>query len=101
MKLGTFRKQPNEKRRYLVEYKEALLAGDGIVSATATVDPPGELSAITAHTGDAVTVVCEGGVDGTKYKVTLTVTTTDAHERWKTSCSSRSRKSEHTALADF
>jgi hypothetical protein len=76
MKLGTFDKQPNEKRRYGVSYKDVLEVGDAIISATAVVEPANELAAATEFSSDFLNVICTGGVDGTKYKVTVTVTTT-------------------------
>jgi len=80
MKLGTFEKQPNEKRRYGIDYEAALGEAEVIVSASAVADPAGELVVSTEYQDTFVNLICSGGVDGTKYKVTVTVTTTASKE---------------------
>lgn len=81
MKLGTVKKQPNEKRRYGVDYTDALDPGDLVESVSAVVAPAGELTVTVTTDGIyAVRATCEGGVDGATYKITLTVTTTNSNE---------------------
>jgi len=80
MKLGTFTKQPNEKRRYGISYEDALGDGEVIINASASADPVGELTVTTEYLDNFVNLICVGGLDGTKYKVTVTVTTTATKE---------------------
>lgn len=80
MKIATVKKQPNEKRRYGIDYSEALDPGDLIESVGAVVEPAG-LTALATTDGDtSVRVVCDGGDDNANYKITLTVTTTNTNE---------------------
>lgn len=81
MKIGTVKKQPNEKRRYGIDYSEALDPGDLIESVAAVIEPPAEMTALATTDGDtSVRVVCENGNDNATYKITLTVTTTNSNE---------------------
>lgn len=82
MKIGTVKKQPNEKRRYTIEYKDALDPGDLVESvAVQAIVPAAELTALATTDGDtSVRVVCEAGNTSTTYKITLTVTTTNSNE---------------------
>jgi len=81
MKIATIKKQPNERRRYGIDYSEALDAGDLIVNATTAVSPSGlTATAGVSGNGDFINLVCEGGTDGQVYKITMTVTTTDGNE---------------------
>ena len=79
MKIATVKKQPNEKRRWAINYEDALDDLDQIISVGVNVEPAG-LTASATGTGGEVRVVCQGGTDGVTYKVTLTVTTTDTNE---------------------
>lgn len=77
--LGRFQKQPDEILDYDVDYTEWF---SNRADAPATVDP----IAVTAEagitvvgssiTGNVVKVILSGGVAGTKYKVTVRLTTT-------------------------
>jgi len=78
-KIATVKKQPNEKRRYGIDYSNALDANDEIISATALSSPVGLTVGIGLYP-EYINVICEGGADGVTYKVTLTVTTTESHE---------------------
>jgi hypothetical protein len=80
-KLATVKKQPNEKRRYGIDYSEALDPGDLIQSVVAVVEPAAEMTGLATTDGDtSVRLVCDGGNDLTTYKITLTVTTTNSNE---------------------
>jgi len=77
MKLATFTKQPAERESYTISYEEALTDGDNVLSATAVIDPVGlTIDGITIA-DPVVRFWASGGTDGTRYKVTLTVTTED------------------------
>lgn len=80
MKIATVNKQPNEKRRWGIDYIDALDENDVIINVTAAVEPAGDLTASATSSGTSVNVICENGADGVTYKVTLTVTTTDTNE---------------------
>jgi len=81
MKIATIKKQPNERRRYGIDYSEALDFGDVIINVTTNVEPSGlTVSAGVPGSGDFINLICEGGVTGQTYKVTLTITTTDSNE---------------------
>lgn len=80
MKIGTVKKQPNEKRRYGIDYSEALDPGDVIQEVSAVVDSPDLTALVTTDAIANVRVTLTGGLTGVTYKVTLTVTTTDANE---------------------
>lgn len=76
MNIGTHIKQPVEVKDYDIDYSEWMASGDEIESAVVQVSPSGlVLDVFTSPT--RVKVWCSGGVDGTKYKVTATATTTD------------------------
>lgn len=79
MKIATIKKQPNERRRYGIEYSDALDLSDFIISTAVTVEPVG-MTAVASSSDTFVNLLCEGGLDGVTYKITLTVTTTDANE---------------------
>jgi hypothetical protein len=85
MKIATIKKQPGEKRRYGITYKEALDELDEVISVTVVVeavnsaDPPAlTASAITATPEIRFTI--DGGTDNLTYKITLTVKTTSDNE---------------------
>lgn len=80
MKIATIKKQPNERRRYGIDYSEALDLNDEIITVSAVVDPVGLTVNTGVAAGDFVNLTCEGGTDGQAYKVTLTVTTTNSNE---------------------
>jgi GH24 family phage-related lysozyme (muramidase) len=79
VKIATVQKQPGEKRRWGIDYSEALDAGDQVISVSSESTPEG--LTVNAYNGpDSVRVSCSGGTDGVTYKVTLTVTTTNSNE---------------------
>ena len=79
MKVATVKKQPNEKRRWNIDYADALDTADIIITATSAFTPAG-ITVVTTHTDDRVGLAISGGTDGVTYKVTMTVTTTNSNE---------------------
>ena len=78
MLLGTFVMQPDESLDYDLDYTDWLTTGDNVSSATVAVAPADELAATLVQINDPrVKVWLEGGVDGTTYKVSVTMTTAD------------------------
>lgn len=80
MKLGTRKKQPGEKRRYGIDYSEALDPGDIIIDVQTNVEPVGMTALAVVVEDTYVRFTCDGGTDGVTYKVTFTVTTTSTNE---------------------
>lgn len=79
MKLGTLTKQPGEKRRWAIDYTDALDTGDAVESVAVASTPEG-LTVSAFEVTPKVRVVCSGGATGVTYKVTLTMTTTGGNE---------------------
>lgn len=79
MKVATVSKQPGEKRRWGIDYTDALDDGDAIESVTATVVPEG-LTVLAANASPRVRLQVSDGTNGTTYKVTVVVTTTNGNE---------------------
>lgn len=79
MKLGTVSKQPGEKRRWAIDYTDAMDTGDAVESVAVVVTPDG-LTVSAYEVSPKVRVVCSGGTAGTTYKITLTMTTTGGNE---------------------
>jgi hypothetical protein len=75
--LGTFNKQPAEVLDYDVDFT-SWLGSDTIVSQTSTVSPSGALTITQSSImsgSKVVKNVCSGGTHGTRYKVTVQITT--------------------------
>ena len=81
MKIATVNKQPNEKRRWGIDYTDALDPGDLIVGVTIT-EPTGDVSIVSAIVQGGLKIRFQviGGVDGITYKLTSTITTTNTNE---------------------
>jgi hypothetical protein len=79
MKVMTVSKQPGEKRRWGIDYTEALDEGDAVESVSSVVSPTG-LDALAVPASPRVRLSVSGGTTGTTYKITLTVTTTNGNE---------------------
>ena len=83
MKLGKFKKDPDEKKRYSIDYTDWLDTAETVSSVTPSVELDyGSEDPITlevtsiALTGDSkgVTFFVEGGIDDVDYKLTMTMT---------------------------
>lgn len=70
-----FRKHPLETTDVPVEWYERL-AGDTLQSSNFTVSPSGLTITSPSHTADTASAFFSGGVEGQRYRVTNTVTTT-------------------------
>lgn len=80
MKLGTFKKQPQERLSKSVLYEKALDPSDSVTSVlSCTVVPTGHADDLTAApsliNGDRVRLWTDKGQDNTSYKITLKVGT--------------------------
>lgn len=75
--LETFIQQPADRLDYDVGYTEFLTDSDFVVSATAEVDLDGLdfQQPIVLENGTKLKLFVTGGVSGSVYKLTLTVTT--------------------------
>lgn len=80
MKLGNRKKQPGEKRRYGIDYKDVLDPSDEIISVVVNVDIVGLTVDAVIVEGNYIRFSVAGGVDGVTYKLTFTITTTDDNE---------------------
>ena len=73
--LGTFTKQPAEVQDYDIDFSEWLAAlSDTAISHVVTADAGITLGATTLAAG-VVKVWLSGGLTGTSYKITATITT--------------------------
>jgi hypothetical protein len=74
--MNLFQKQPADQLDYDLEFSDWLTSGDTINGATAVSDVPTELIIQSVSvSGQIVKVWISGGVTGSTYKVTATVTT--------------------------
>jgi hypothetical protein len=76
MRLGTASQQPNEKISYTVEYAD-VLDQDRIANAGAVASPDGLTVTNVGPYDSRVKFWVTGGVDGTTYKITVTMNTND------------------------
>ena len=95
MLLGRVSKQPNETRRYLLDFgKRRLGSGEYLISVSPTVTPDtlppitATVTLIQATVGDPTSVTCiylyvGGGLDDTTYKITLTTVPDDTGIVWE------------------
>jgi hypothetical protein len=72
--IGSFTQQPADKLDYDVDYSEWLQTGDSVLSTVVTASPSG-LTLSDLIVGSKVKVWVSGGVNLTKYKITVTTTT--------------------------
>lgn len=78
MNLGTFNKQPVEVLDYDIDYSEWLTAGDNVQSIAAPLVEPAGLVVDSTFVNDPVVKIwLSGGISGTTYKITVTMTTAD------------------------
>lgn len=83
MRVGTITQQPNERKWYSIDYREALDAGDRINQVEAvTVTPEGLTATAMLPNDERVRLLLSGGQDGVTYKVTVQVRTV-ADELWE------------------
>ena len=76
MRLGTIKQQPDERLSYSIGYADVLQDDDTLETVDVTVDPAGELTIDAfGNTTTDVHLWATGGVDKSKYKVEVTVTT--------------------------
>lgn len=76
--LGKFTKQPAEKESYSIDFADDLEAQDSIAFAVVTVEPVGLTLVSFLVVGTRVKVLTsDGGLVGTRHKVTVTATTDD------------------------
>lgn len=76
MILDSFKQQPADVLDYDIDFSDFLPTTDSISSATVTATG-GALGLSYAITPKRIKVWCYGGVDGGKYKVTVTANTTE------------------------
>lgn len=77
MKVGLATQQPNERLSYSINYVDALKAGDGIKTVTASASPAGLTVDSPSYYGTRAKFWVSGGVSGVSYKVTVSVETLD------------------------
>lgn len=78
MKLGSFHKQPRERRSYTITYEDALTPGDNVKTAEIlAVTPAGLIIDQITIADPRVKLFAGDGADGTTYRVELLVTTED------------------------
>lgn len=77
MKIATITQQPAEKFSYTLDYSEALTIGDNVKTATAVVVPEGLIVDNVGVYDPRVKFWISGGINGTSYKLTLTVNSED------------------------
>jgi len=78
MLLGTFTKQPAEKRLLKIGYGGAINEGESLLSCTVdSVDPAGLTVSSTTLSGTDVFFTVESGTDGSEYKITFLAATTN------------------------
>jgi len=95
MLLGRVRQQPNETRRYLLDFGKLRLNTGEYITACLSAVSPDTVPVITSSVvliegtqGDPTTVrsawlYVGGGVDGTTYKITLTTIPDDVLLSWE------------------
>lgn len=74
--VATYQQQPADNLDYAFDYADFLQAGDSVASGTQSVSPAGLSVTGPIKSGTQLKYWVTGGVSGTKYKVTITMTTT-------------------------
>ena len=74
--LGRFQKQPGETLDYDVDYTDWFSNRTDTPASCVVTAEAGLTKVSDARTGNVVKIVLSGGTDGTKYKVTVRMTTT-------------------------
>ena len=76
--MNLFQKQPGDQLDYDLDFSEWLTGSDTITGAVAVSSEPDELTVLSvAIAGTAVKVWIAGGLNGSTYKVTTTVSTAE------------------------
>lgn len=88
MILARFRTQPEEKRKFVVDYSERLQEGEVLVSLFAIKVEPADADMLNVSggihpDGDKVVLYTTGGKSLMDYKVTLQVETSDNNVVWE------------------
>lgn len=85
MRLNKFRQAPADRKRYVVNYADWLNAGENINGITMSGSVPADSFVIDGYVIDAgyqqVIFYVSGGVSGTSYDVSITVTTSLAQTK--------------------
>ena len=74
--IASYTQQPADNLDYDIDYGEWLSNADSLLSATVAVAPAGLTVQSPLVVGERVKLWVSGGTSGTKYKVTVTTTTT-------------------------
>lgn len=77
MILGNFTKQPIDVLDYDIDYSEWLTTNDNVENVNVTVEPSGLTVGNTFINDPRVKIYLSSGANGTTYKITITMTTTD------------------------
>lgn len=88
MLLDRFRVQPNEKRKFTIDYSDRLQNGNLLTSVGGVViDPvttvPFMIGASVHPDGDKVVLYTQGGETMENYQMDILVNTTDAGQCWE------------------
>lgn len=79
MRVGKFRKAPADRKRYVVNYADWLNEGELITAILMTGSVPGDSFYVDGYLIDTgakqIIFYVSGGIAGTEYNVTSTVTT--------------------------
>lgn len=74
--LKTLVKQPSEVRLFGMDFSNKMVKTETIVSIDSTVSSPSGITFTgTTIDGQVANILCSGGVDTKKYKITVKVTT--------------------------
>lgn len=73
--IASYKQQPADNLDYAFDYTDFLQSGDHLLSATTSVSPSGLTVTPAVVAGTQVKFWVTGGVSGTKYKITITTTT--------------------------
>jgi hypothetical protein len=78
--IATVQQQPNDIRDYDIDFSEWFPVGDTIIESTVSVTPAG-LTVGDALAHPRIKVWVSGGVDGTRYKITVLASTNDGRAK--------------------
>jgi hypothetical protein len=76
MNFGTYIKQPADTLDYDLDYLEWLTPGDSVINAEVVVEPATDLAVDAVFISSPIVKLwLSGGLSGTSYKLTITITT--------------------------